>query len=96
VIRAVDSRCSGNKGRCRGLVAVLFWPEDPGEGPPILKCSPILNHPVPRNLAGSVMLGCSRHNGNRDERRVNLRDMFAEALAQALATGKTVTVPRHP
>jgi hypothetical protein len=37
VIRAVDVRCTGNKGRCRGLVAVLFWPEDPGEGPPKLK-----------------------------------------------------------
>jgi hypothetical protein len=97
VIRAVDVRCTGNKGRCRGLVAVLFWPEDdPAEGVPKLKRSSITGHSLGRDLAGSVKLGCPRHNGNRDQREVELRPLLALALAQALATGKTITVPWHP
>jgi hypothetical protein len=96
VIRAVDVRCTGNKGRCRGLLGTLFWPEGPSEGPPKLKRSAIDNTPLTRDLAGTVMFGCPYHNGNRDQREVNLRGLFAEALAEALATGKTVTIPWHP
>jgi hypothetical protein len=95
VIRAVDVRCTGNKGRCRGLVAVLFWPEDPAEGPPELKRSSIMNYSLPRDLNCTVMLGCARHNGNKGQREVDLAP-WREALAEALDTGKTITVPWHP
>jgi hypothetical protein len=94
VIRAVDVRCTGDKGRCRGLVATLFWPED--DGVPKIKDSSMTNWSLTRDLAGTVKLGCQSHNGNIDEREVNVRDMFAQALAESLATGKTVTVPFHP
>jgi hypothetical protein len=96
VIRAVDVRCTGNKGGCRGLLGTLFWPEDPSEGPPKLKQSSILNYSLRRDLAGSVPFGCPYHNGNRDQREVQLSPLLAEAVAQALATGKTVTIPWHP
>jgi hypothetical protein len=76
-------------------VAVLFWPETPAEAP-TLKVSSILGYSLPRDLAGSVMLGCARHNGNQDQREVGLHPLLAAGLADALATGKTVTVPWHP
>jgi hypothetical protein len=95
VIRAVDVRCTGNKGRCRGLVATLFWPETADEVPK-LKTSSMTNWSLGRELAGSVMLGCLQHNGNIDQREVELRPLLAEALAEALDTGKTVTVDWHP
>jgi len=50
VIRAVDVRCTGNKGRCRGLVAVLFWPEDPTVSVPKLKTSSITNWSLTRDV----------------------------------------------
>ena len=95
MIRAVDVRCTGNKGRCRGLLAVLFWPETAGETPK-LKMSPKENWSLGRDLAGNAKLGCKRHNGNIDQREVELRPLLAAALAEALTTGKTVTVPFHP
>ena len=70
MIRAVDVRCTGDGGRCRRRVALLFWPETPAEAPR-LKVSGTLGYSLPRDLAGSVMLGCAHHNGNQDQREVS-------------------------
>jgi hypothetical protein len=92
----VDVRCGGNKGRCRGLIAVLFWPEDPAEGPPKLKTSSISNYSLTRDLAGRVPLFCPLHTANVDYRLVELRPLLAGALATALAEKRTVTIDLSP
>ena len=70
MIRAVDVRCTGNKGPSRGLLATLFWPQDPSEGPPKLKQSSILNSADPhprqyhRELPGLSTVGSTISTSN--------------------------------
>jgi hypothetical protein len=100
VIRAVEVRCTGKRGRCRKLVGVLFWPEDSSEGQPKLRVYPgrIMSYELNRDLYrhDPIPLFCYGCTANKDYRLIELGPLLARPLAEALATGKTVTAELHP
>jgi hypothetical protein len=100
VIRAVEVRCTGKRGRCRKLVAVLFWPEDPSKGQPKLRIYPdrmmiyTLNRDLYRN--DPIPLFCYGCTANKDYSLIELGPLLAGPLREALTNEKTVTAELRP
>jgi hypothetical protein len=87
---AVEVLCGARGGRCRALVARLWWTPDPE--PLRLNTSSITVYTLPREVAGLAILLCVKHDGNKGQQHVDLHEFLSPAVGEYSRTGRVQTV----
>jgi hypothetical protein len=90
---AVEVRCAGRNGQCRRLLASLHLSD---AGPHRLRISSEVGYTVPRDLAGTVMLGCPNCSGNKGQRELDLTQLLTSPLEKHQRTHRTIVITVPP